>query len=295
MSGKRLSYAVITPARNEADNLRRLAASLVDQTLEPAAWIVVDNGSSDESQDVVAALSDQCDWISLVNVPGADRARPGAPIVRAFEAGVAALDTVPDVVVKLDADVSFDVDYFERLARAFSDDPTLGIAGGICYELENGVWTATRVTGDHVRGASRAYRRACLEQVSPLEQRVGWDGIDELRASVLGWRTYIVPGLIFHHHRKVGERDGARHRRWYAQGAGSYFMGYRFSYLALRTLHRARQDPAALAMIAGYTASALRREPRYDDVAVRAYLRRQQSLRTLPARVGEALGRRPVS
>jgi GT2 family glycosyltransferase len=212
--------------------------------------------------------------------------------VRAFHAGLAQLSGEPDVVVKLDADVSFDPDHFERLLAAFAADPRLGIAGARCDELEDGVWREQRVTAGHVRGAVRAYRRACLADVLPLEEGMGWDGIDGLKANARGWKTEVVPGLAFRHHRSVGERDGARRARWLAQGRGAWAMGYRPGYLLIRTLFRAAREPAALAMLWAYAAAGLRGEPRLGDPAARAELRRRQSLRSLPLRARESLGRR---
>jgi len=287
-----LSYAVVTPARDEAANLRRLAESMLAQRVRPAEWVVVDNGSTDETPALVGDLAARLGWIRLVTVPGDERARPGAPVVRAFHAGLAALRREADVVVKLDADVSFDPDHFEVLLAAFAGRPRLGIAGGDCLELDRGVWRAVPVTGAHVRGAERAYRRACLDQVLPLEERMGWDGIDELRATVHGWETEIVAGVGFRHHRPVGARDGGRRRRWLAQGEGAHYMGYRPSYIALRTLRRTLREPAAAAMLWGYARAAVRREPRYADARVRDELRRGQRLRELPLRAREALGRR---
>jgi poly-beta-1,6-N-acetyl-D-glucosamine synthase len=287
----RLSYALITPARDEAENLRRLAACIVEQTLLPTQWIIVDNGSTDETRGVAERLAGLHDWIAVHSITGEDAARPGAPVVRAFNAGLEILAEAPDILVKLDADVSVERAYFERLAAAFQTNPSLGIASGKCLELRDGVWREIHVTGGHVRGASRAYRWACLQDVLPLEEVVGWDGIDELKASVFGWTTGSVPGIAFYHHRKVGQRDGSAHARWTRQGEGSRYMGYRFWYLVLRTAHHMRRDRAAIAMILGYLRAAARREPRYRDERVRHYLREQQSLRMLPRRVREALGR----
>jgi glycosyltransferase involved in cell wall biosynthesis len=286
------SYAAITPVRDEEENLERLAACMVAQTLLPASWLIVDNGSTDGTVALAEALAQDHDWIRLAHAEAADRARPGAPIVRAFKAGLEQLDEQPDVIVKLDADVSMGEDYFERILQAFSADPRLGIAGGACLELEDGEWTETYVTGDHVRGASRCYRRECLEAVSPLEERVGWDGIDELKAAVLGWHTRLLRDVPFRHHRRVGERDGGSTARWKRQGQGAYFMGYRFSYLLLRTAHHARRNPSALAMVLGYTSAAARREPRCADDAVTSYLREQQRLTRLRSRMREAKGQR---
>lgn len=293
-----LRYAVVTPARNEADNLRRLAACFATQTVKPARWIIVDDGSSDDTPAVAARIARDHAWASALPSPGAltrtgplgSGRRAGRDVI-AFTAGIATLSEAPDVVVKVDADVSFEPDYFERLLGEFASDPALGIASGTCYEIENGSWQARHVTRVHVRGASRAYRWSCFTDVSPLEERLGWDGIDEIKANVRGWTTKTIPGLAFRHHRSVGERDGAR-RAWSAQGDTAHYMGYRVSYLVLRALHHARREPAALAMVGGYLRAALRRAPRCGDASVRAYLRRYQSPRELGLRLQEALGRR---
>jgi biofilm PGA synthesis N-glycosyltransferase PgaC len=292
MSAARASYAVITPARNEADNLPRLAGCLAGQTVRPTLWLIVDNGSTDETVAVVRALESQHSWVRLATAPDRTGLARGAPIVRAFHAGIEALEDKPDVVVKLDADVSMDRDYFERLLEAFEADPKLGMASGSAYAEEGGAWRQQFMTRTSVWGASRAYRWACLESVLPLEEQMGWDGIDELKANLRGWRTTTLLDLPFRHHRREGERDGARRSAWEAQGRVAHFMGYRVPYLALRALYRARREPVALAMLWGYAKAVAAREPRCGDDDVRAYLRSQQALRALPLRMREAAGRR---
>ena len=151
------TYALVTPVRNEAANLDRLAASLDAQTRSPLRWVIVDNGSSDATLDVANAFAAERDWVRVISVPAeAGPPRPGAPIVRAFHAGLCELDCDPDVTVKLDADVSMDAHHFERLLAAFDADPTLGIASGTCLEERDGEWTPVRVARGHVRGAVRA-------------------------------------------------------------------------------------------------------------------------------------------
>ncbi len=215
-----VTYGLITPARDEAENLRRLGECLVGQTIQPSAWVVVDNGSADGTVDVVRGLAADHDWIRVISSPPGRVAQPGQPIVRAFHAGLSELEPV-DVVVKLDADVSMEADYFEELLAAFARDPWLGIASGQCYEQKGGKWRPTHVTGSHVRGATRAWRWECLQDVLPLDDTVPCveDVVDELKAAQLGWRTGIVTGLRFDHHRSVGERDGGGAVRWARQGA----------------------------------------------------------------------------
>jgi glycosyltransferase involved in cell wall biosynthesis len=287
-----LSYAIVTPARNEAENLRALADSLARQTLLPTAWVIVDSDSADETAAVAEELARTHDWIDARSLSGQDGPTRARAIVRGFQAGLAALGKAPDVVVKLDADITVNRDYFARLVAEFAADPKLGIASGTCYERRDGAWEQRHVTGAHVWGASRAYRWDCLHDVLPLEERLGWDGIDEMKAGLRGWRTGTFVELPFYHHRREGEREGHRMRAWRTAGDAAYYIGYRPDYLVLRSLHYARHDPTAVAMIAGYAAAAIRRAPRCPDDAVRAYVRRQQALRNIPLRMREALGRR---
>jgi glycosyltransferase involved in cell wall biosynthesis len=290
VSGSR-SYAIVTPVCNEADNLPALAACLAAQTERPRRWIVVDTGSQDSTLDVLRRMQRDLDVLSVLQIDGDGRSIRGGPIVRGFTAGVGALADTVDVVVKLDADVTMGPDYFERLLDAFEADPRLGIASGICHELEDGRWHPLYGTRGHVWGASRAYRWECLRQVGPLEERQGWDEIDAIRAHVRGWTTRTIFDLPFHHHRPEGQRDGSR-KRWFDQGDTAHYMGYRFSYLLVRTLFRAMREPAALAMIWGYLKALWLRAPSWADREARAHLRRQQRLRVLPLRAAEALGRR---
>lgn len=292
MSGERLSYAVVTPVRNEADNLVRLADALAGQVVRPSRWVIVDTGSTDTTREVVRALALVHPWITTLELAGEVGLARGGPIARAFEAGLASLTVQPDVVVKLDADISFAPEYFERLLACFAADGSLGMASGTCFERERGEWRERYVTGTTVWGAARAYRSDCLRMVLPLEQRMGWDGVDEFRANARGWKTRTFRDLPFFHHRREGERDGAPRRARIAQGRAARYLGYRPWYLALRAIWHARKEPAALAMIVGYVGAALRREPQCADAEARSYLRRQQSMRTLPLRVVEAVGRR---
>ena len=126
----------------------------------------------------------------------------------AFRRGLSGLPAPVDIFVKVDADTSFEPDYFARLLGRFAEQPDLGIAGGTCYELMDGEWQRIKVSGSHPRGASRAYRWALLDDVFALEPELGWDGVDEVMAELRGYRTAGFTDFGFRHHRKVGEREG---------------------------------------------------------------------------------------
>jgi len=285
-------YAIVTPARDEAANLRRLASCLAAQTIRPKAWNIVDNGSVDGTLGIAYEIAAEHDWVHVLSLPGTSVADRGAPVVRALRAGIAACAQQPEVVVNVDADISMEPDYFERLLTRFDADPALGIASGSAFELRHGVWEQRFVTGSTVWGASRAYRWECLQDLLPLEERVAWDGVDEFKANAKGWRTTAFEDLPFRHHRREGERDGSRWRARANQGSAAYYLGYRPWYLVLRSLWNARREPAAIGMVWGYAAAAIRRTPRISDREARAYLRHQQSPRNLRRRVHEVAGRR---
>jgi poly-beta-1,6-N-acetyl-D-glucosamine synthase len=296
MASPQLEYGVVTACRDEQENLPRLAVSLAAQTQLPHHWVIVENGSSDATPRIAAELAARYPWIDVVVLPAASDTNRGPAVVRAIQHGFARLRPRCEIVVNVDADVSMEPDYFSRLLRAFEEDPKLGIASGSAWEEDRGgSWRQRHVTRGCAWGASRAYRRACLDAVTPLEPRVGWDGIDEVKANARGWRTKTLVDLAFRHHRPEAARDGTSRAAWSEQGRHAHYLRYRPSYLVVRALFRAAHDPAALAMVAGYVAAAWRREPVCDDAAAVAYLRRQQTLRALPSRVREALGLRAAA
>lgn len=288
-----VNYVVVTPVRNEEENLPRLAGALATQTRLPATWFIVDNGSEDATPRLAAELALEHEWIQVLSVAGEPSASRGAPVVRSFHAGIESIGVPrPDIIVGVDADVSFEQDFFDRLLQAFAREPELGIASGSGWELRRGRWRQRHLTGSTVWGATRAYRRECLDAVLPLEERVGWDGIDELKANAAGWRTRILLDLPFLHHRREGERDGAWRMRM-EQGRTAHYMGYRPWYLLLRAVYNLRVDLAALGLVWGYASAVVRGTPRLASEPARAYLRSQQHPSNLLARAREALGRRP--
>ncbi len=180
---------------------------------------------------VATRIANAYDWIRVVSVVGEPTPTRGGPIVEAFMAGFAAIqhesdsvEGLPDVIVKLDADTSFESDHFERLLAEFEGETALGIASSTCWELEAGEWREKRVARSHPRGAVRAYRRECLRDVLPLETRMGWDTVDELEAQLKGWTTRSVANIPFKHHRATGERDGGN-RSWESQGVLAWYSG----------------------------------------------------------------------
>jgi glycosyltransferase involved in cell wall biosynthesis len=278
----RARYALITPARNERQNLERLAAAIQAQTHRPACWLIIDDGSTDGTREYAAELRSADPTILALDSPRAggelsDGRRLGRDLL-AFQYGIRSLPHPVDVVIKLDADLSFEPDYFDRLIGAFEQDASLGMASGACHELQAGEWVRRKVVPTAVWGASRAYRWECLDSVIELAPRVGWDGIDEIKTQLAGYSTRTLLDLPFLHHRPEGTRESARVQAHILSGTAAWYMGYRPSYLVLRSLYRARRDRAALGLIWGYVRSAASREPRCPEPGVIGVLRARQRL-----------------
>jgi poly-beta-1,6-N-acetyl-D-glucosamine synthase len=283
-----LSYGIVTPVLNQADDLRRLASDLLEQTVVPTAWVVVDQGSVDGTRAIADSLAREQTWIRVASTKMAE-APQVAPIVHAFHVGLAELDPTPDVVVRLEADTSLDSAHFERLLGERASAADLAAAAQPDVDEGHGVWRQRHGTGPGVWGACRAYRRDCLDDLMPLEEHMGWDTLDLQKAVVKGWGSRLFLDLPFRHHRSEGIRDGARFRTWVIQGEATHFMSYRVSYLLVRTLFRMPRDPAAVGLLVGYGRALAGRRPRCADAELRSYVREQQSLRRLPLRAREAL------
>jgi biofilm PGA synthesis N-glycosyltransferase PgaC len=279
-------YAVITPVRNEAHFISKTIASMVAQSHRPLRWVIVDDGSADLTANIVEAASLGHDWITLVRRPDRGFRKSGGGVVEAFYGGYLFLEGCNwDFLVKLDGDLSFPSDYFDRCLARFQVDPQLGIAGGTVYISEGG---RLRVDspGDppfHVRGATKIYRRACWDQISPLVIGAGWDTIDEVKANMLGWRTRSFQDISLEHHRKTGSADGAW-RNWFKNGVGCYLTGYHPAFMLAKCLRRMCGQPPfipGIALWAGYCSGYIARRPRAtDDESVR-YLRGQQLRRLM--------------
>lgn len=280
------TYVIVTPIRDEAPYIGRTIASVLSQTTLPSRWIVVDDGSTDGTSEILDHAALRTEWITVVHRRNRGYRAAGSGVVDAFYAGYAAVDHDDwDFIVKLDGDLSFDADYFEKSFTMFEADAKLGIGGGTVCRLESGQLTVDSV-GDppfHVRGATKIYRRACWQHIAPLATAPGWDTIDEVKANLCGWRTRTFADLKLIQHKPTGAAEG-NWRNWFKNGRANYVTGYHPVFMLAKCVKRARHKPLMLesmALIAGFCSGYLKRLPRgASDDAIR-YLRKQQIRRLL--------------
>jgi glycosyltransferase involved in cell wall biosynthesis len=253
-----VKYLVVTPVKDEERYVEHTLRSMASQTIKPVRWIIVDDGSSDRTPDLIESFAQKHGFIHVVRSPQGQPRGPGPAVVRAFnrgldEAGRLGIDY--DFVVKLDCDLSFEPDYFERLLAEFGANPKLGIASGVYWEARDGVnWREIEMPAYHAAGASKVIRRVCWEQIYGFIPSRGWDTVDEIRAISHGWETTHFRELRIKHWKTEGTgigkiRTNAMHGEiYYLTGGGVVFF-------LLKVLARARSRPyvaGALSMVWGY-------------------------------------------
>jgi poly-beta-1,6-N-acetyl-D-glucosamine synthase len=284
---------LITPARDEADHLERTIRAMAAQTRPPHLWLIVDDGSSDETPRILERLAPELPFLRVLQAPPQD-SRPGedrltiAAEAQAFNAALATVDLADFTHIgKLDADIELPPDYFERLLGRFAAETRLGIAGGTLLEEGANGWRSTKVPVYHVRGALKLYSRECFEVIGGIEERLGWDTIDETYARMHGYTTRSLPDLPARHHRPVATRGGSLRGRA-RLGQCAYVLRYRTWWVALRSFKVACWRPFGLSGIAffyGYARAALRHEDRVEDEQYRRFVARELRHRARPSGV----------
>lgn len=279
------SYVVVTPARDEAKVIARTIEALVSQSVLPARWVIVDDGSVDGTADVLSRLTSDLPWVTCLRRPDAGTA-DFASKVHAFNLGVDALDgTAYGLLSNLDADVTFEPDYFERLLATFADRPRLGIAGGEIVVVDrHGRAQLRRASTDSVAGAVQCFRRQCFEEVGGLLplRRGGEDAAAQIIARSRCWEVATIPELVVQHHGAVLNRRRNATSAFFSRGLVNHSLGYDPLFQLMVSAYRTADRPYVVgggAMLLGSLAGALTRQPRVLPPDAVAHLRHEQRRR----------------
>jgi glycosyltransferase involved in cell wall biosynthesis len=275
---------VISPAKDEAQYIERTIRTVIEQTHRPALWVIVDDGSTDDTGVIADRAAAEYPWIRVIHrAPGTGR-RVGPGVVEAFYEGLNSADIREyDFVCKLDADIELQPDYFADLLERFAADPQLGTASGKCFIPVGDGWALERSGDEFSHGVAKLYRRECFEAIGGFVREVMWDGIDCHRCRMLGWeaRSFDDPALAIRHLRQMGSSFRSVYHGRLRWGRGQYFMGTHPGYLVAVAAYRMFERPwiaGGFCILAGYLQAYLRGTPRYDnDGPFRAHLRRWQS------------------
>jgi poly-beta-1,6-N-acetyl-D-glucosamine synthase len=272
-------YVIITPARDEELHLRKTIESILKQTILPTEWIIVNDGSEDSTGKIIDEYAALYPWIRAVHRTNRGFRKAGGGVVDAFNDGYRELQSRDwNFIVKLDGDLSFDPDYFEECFANFEREPRLGVGGGVMCYIKDGIKSFESNPAFHVRGATKIYKRECWDTIGGFWPAPGWDTMDEVKASMLGWTTRSFPDLHLLHHRPTGAADGMW-RNLVKNGRANYICGYHPIFMLAKCVRRLGFKPyfvGSAALLYGFVSGYLERVPQVDDRKTIRYLRRQQ-------------------
>jgi biofilm PGA synthesis N-glycosyltransferase PgaC len=278
------SYVLITPARNEAQFIELTLKSVVAQTVRPAKWVIVSDGSSDGTDDIVNKYASENAWIELLRMPER-RERHFAGKVYAFNAGYARMKDVQyEVIGSLDADITFDEGYFAFLLRKLAEDPAFGLVGTPFKDEVTQIYDYRFVSIEHVSGACQLFRRKCFEDIGgyvPVKGG-GIDHIAVISSRMKGWKTRTFTEKVCLHHRSMGTAQRSALSARFKFGAQDYALGSHPVWEFFRTIYQMTRRPfilGGLMLGAGYFWALVRRAERPVSDELVAFRRREQMAR----------------
>lgn len=218
---------IVIPCHNEATLISKTLDSLIAQTILPKKIVVVNDHSTDNSEEVISAFAKAHSFISLINSNAEARHLPGSKVIQAFQKGLDVLDEQYDIICKFDADLIFPVNYLETIISHFTHNSKAGMVGGFCHIQQRDEWVLENLTNkDHIRGALKAYRKECFTNIGGLKMAMGWDTIDELLAKYNQWEVITDESLAVKHLKPTG--DTYTKAAKYKQGEAFHGMRYGF-------------------------------------------------------------------
>ncbi len=292
------SYVLITPARNEEAFIEKTIESVIQQTILPARWVIVDDGSTDRTPDIVRRYLPEYPWIEMVQMPQR-RDRSFAGKVQAFNAGHERVKGLQyEILGNLDADICFERDYIEFLLRRFSGDSRLGAAGTIFREEGYSSERDSFEGHNHVAGGCQLFRAQCFEQIGGFvpNEAGGVDWIAVTTARMMGWKTKSFRDKCFFHNRHLGMAERNPLAANFSYGEKDYYLGGHPVWELFRVVYRITKRPyvvGGLALASGYGWAMLRRIRRPISNQLKTFHRREQ-MQKLTAVFKAILRFRPV-
>ena len=269
---------IISPVRDEIEYIEKNIESMAAQTLKPVEWLIVDDGSTDGTTEILRNAQEKYYWIHLEEKPNRGKRAVGPGVIEAFYYGYERIQTADyDFICKMDGDIELKPKYFETLIGFFKEDKFLGAASGKSYLQEGDQLVEERTNDEIVAGQVNFYRRECFEKIGGFVREVHWDGIASHRVRMEGWRARSIrhPELVFIHQRLMGSSEKGileGRLRW---GRGQYFMGTHPLYIFAIGVYRLWERPfliGGISIVLGYFQAMLQGMRRYENLDFRKSL-----------------------
>lgn len=277
------SYVLVTPVKNEEKTIGSTIQSVRGQSLLPLKWVIVDDGSTDSTNTIIAAAAAACPWIHHVRRQPAPT-RSFSSVVHAIEHGRSVLSSITYTYIGiLDADILLPTDYYNRLLGEFANNRKLGLAGGVVIDVGLPRDKFPRNRKD-VPGAVQLFRRECLDRIGPLlaVPEGGWDGLTCAAARMHGFETRLVTEIVVDHLKPRNISEGGAVRRKWQMGVRDYAIGYTLLFETFKCLGRLRDRPFVIGAIAwwvGFCTAAIAKLPRIVPDDLLSHIRREQRVR----------------
>lgn len=276
------SYVLISPCRNEAAYMCETLDTVVSQSIKPTKWVIVDDGSTDQTANILSEYAEKYDWIEIITRKDRGHRAVGPGVIDAFYTGYESINPDEfDYLCKLDLDLRLPEQYFENLIKKMEANPRIGTCSGKSYVEDNGKLVREKKGDETSLGMTKFYRVDCFREIGGFVREVMWDGIDCHRCRMLGWIacSWDDPELRFVHLRPMGSSQDSIYTGRMRHGFGQYFMGTGFFFMAVSSIYRMSEKPyvlGGLAILWGWVLSALRGNQRYEDTDFRRFLRQYQ-------------------
>ena len=277
-----MKYVVVTAARDEVGYIEHTIKSLTAQTVKPLKWVIVDDGSSDETAKLAETAAAQYDWITVIRRQNRGFREVGVGNYDALQEGFRAVANIDHEFLSIvDADVEFNSTYFEELGMKYAENPRLGIGCGAVIDILDGTFYKADILPEMTGGPLKCYRRQCWEEIGGLVRASSWDAIDCFKAMQLGWvsQTFQEESLNISHLRPTGSTQGNVCTGKKRRGAGMYFMGAHPVWVVASALRRFFEPPVAKGswyVVVGYFQEMFRGGEQLKDQALISYIRRWQ-------------------
>lgn len=278
-----MGYILVTPAKNEEKNLPNLIQSVTHQTVKPIIWVIVDDGSTDNTSNIIKETQEKYDWIKSIQLE--DRPRDlGKHVYRVYKTGFDfAIEYCKvhnfqyEYLGNIDADMTIETQFFDKLIKEFEKKPKLGIASGSVYSNINNELILEKDREDLPKGSPRMWRKECFEETGGYLISYSADSVSNVLAKLRGWETKIFREITAIQSRKTSSAEGSW-KGYKTYGISAYFRDYHPLFVLAKGFKYSFERPyyIGLAYLYGYFGSALNRMEKIDNEEIRKYYHHQK-------------------